>query len=179
MLEELGRNYFELFGIPKSFEIDNTQLTGRYHDLQRRFHPDKYANASDQERRLSMQVTAQINEALQTLRDPVRRGRYLLMLAGIEMNDETDTKMDPGFLMEQMELREALAAVDTTSNPLAKLEEIMTEVDGGREVRLQKLSQLFSAGDDKAHSEIRKLLRELQFLQKIYSEIEELEEVFI
>ena len=67
-----------------TFDIDTAELAVRYRELQRRVHPDKFANASDQERRLSLQMTAQVNEAFQTLKDPVRRGRYLLSLRGVE-----------------------------------------------------------------------------------------------
>src|SRR5512141_1081809 len=106
-----GKNHFELFELPVTFDIDTDELAVRYRELQRRVHPDKYANASDQERRLSMQMTTMINEAFQTLKDPVWRGRYLLSLRGISLDDEIDTAMDPAFLTEQMELREELEEV--------------------------------------------------------------------
>ena len=103
-----GKNHFELFGLPVTFDVDVDDLASRYREMQRSVHPDRFANASDQDRRLSLQMTALINEAFQTLRDPVRRGRYLLNLRGVDLGDETDTSMNPAFLMEEMELRQQL-----------------------------------------------------------------------
>ena len=106
---ELTQNHFELFGLPVAFDVDAQQLAERYRELQRILHPDRYANASDRERRLSIQHAAQVNEAFQTLKSSLRRARYLLQLKGVEFDDEKETHLDPAFLMEQMELREALA----------------------------------------------------------------------
>jgi len=103
--KELTSNYYELFQLPIGFEVDLKALSERYRTLQSSVHPDKYANASDLERRLSVQQSARINEAFQTLKNPLRRARYLLELNGIDMNADTDTSMDPIFLMQQMIMR--------------------------------------------------------------------------
>ena len=105
---ETTQNFFELFGLPVSFEVDIQQLSERYRDLQRAVHPDKFANASDRERRLAVEKAAQINEAFQTLKSPMNRARYMLEIRGVDFDNERDTHLDPMFLMEQMELREAL-----------------------------------------------------------------------
>ncbi|MES9845310.1 MAG: Fe-S protein assembly co-chaperone HscB, partial [Candidatus Sedimenticola sp. 6PFRAG5] len=83
---DFSKNYFELFGLPAGYIIDAEQLSGRYRELQRVVHPDRYANASDQERRLSMQGATRINEAFDTLKDPIQRARYLLSLNGIDVD---------------------------------------------------------------------------------------------
>ena len=62
----LTQNHFELFGLPVAFDVDVHQLAERYRQLQRASHPDRYANASDRERRLSIQHAAQVNDAFQT-----------------------------------------------------------------------------------------------------------------
>ncbi|MDZ4262005.1 MAG: Fe-S protein assembly co-chaperone HscB, partial [Pseudomonadota bacterium] len=108
---DFHQNYFELFGLPVSYDLDDNALTERYRDLQKVFHPDHFASASDQERRLSLQQAAQINSAYDTLRDPLARARYLLTLQGLEYNDESSTIRDMEFLEEQMELRERLADI--------------------------------------------------------------------
>jgi molecular chaperone HscA len=106
MRHDLSHNHFELFGLKAGFEVDGETLALRYRDLQKETHPDRFANASEQERRLSVQLAAQINEAFRVLKSPLARARYLLELKGVVI-DDTDTRMDPAFLMEQMELREA------------------------------------------------------------------------
>ena len=54
------QDYFTLFGLPPQYAIDLAALTARYHELQRTAHPDRFAGAADQERRLSAQYAAWI-----------------------------------------------------------------------------------------------------------------------
>ena len=49
-----------------------------------------------------------MNEAYRTLKSPVQRARHLLELHGVDVAFETNTAMPTEFLMQQMELREAL-----------------------------------------------------------------------
>ena len=121
MRSELEKNYFELFGLPSQFTVDLPDLATRYRELQKKFHPDKFASGTDAERRMASQMAAQINAAYQSLKSPLERGRYLLKLSGIELDDEKDTQMNPAFLMEQMELREQLESAGGADDPLTHL----------------------------------------------------------
>lgn len=47
-----GLTFFELMGIPESFDIDVTSLTQKYRDLQRQLHPDKHTLKSEVSRLL-------------------------------------------------------------------------------------------------------------------------------
>ena len=172
----LTQNHFELFGFPVAFDIDAHQLAERYRELQRSLHPDRYANASDRERRLSIQHAAQVNEAFQTLKSSLRRARYLLQLQGIEFDDEKETHLDPAFLMEQMELREALADVRTTSDPVASLSGIMADIKARQDLMEQQLSELFTSDNAESRQQAKQLVQKMQFLIRLQQEAEELEE---
>ncbi len=171
-----GKNYFELFGLPVDFDIAADDLTARYHELQRRVHPDKFSNSSDQERRLSMQMTAQINEAYQTLRRPVSRGRYLLGLRGVDMNDETDTSMDPVFLMEQIELRESLAEVKQMPEPHKPLAELANQIEQRMQAKTEQFRRHLTQNGLEGLTQARAAIREMQFLEKLRSEVEDIED---
>ena len=175
MQADLGKNYFELFGLPITFDLDVTDLAARYRDLQRRFHPDRFASASASERRLSLQLTAQVNAAFQTLKDPVARARYLLGLQGVDTGEDTDTAMDTAFLMEQMELRESLAEARDAADRHARLETLHQRVEGEFEARSALLRGHFAENSKPALRQARNLVREMQFLQKLAHEVEELE----
>ncbi len=175
MQADLGKNFFELFGLPARFDIDAADLASRYRELQRRFHPDRFAAAPESERRLSMQMTAQINGAYQVLRDPVARARYLLGLQGIDTNEETDTRMDPAFLMEQMELREELDTLRDRADRGASLTALRHRVAESQQSKIQALRRRFAENTGDARGQARHLVRELQFLQKLENEIEALE----
>ena len=88
------QNYFELFGITPNFVLNIAQLHAEQQRLQSVFHPDRHATASDREKRQSVQMAAWINQAFETLRDPVKRSRYLLELNGAEILDESTTTAD-------------------------------------------------------------------------------------
>lgn len=175
MQADLGKNYFELFGLPVTYDVDVADLARRYRELQRRFHPDRFASATETERRLSLQMTAQLNAAYQTLRDVVARSRYLLSLQGIDTGEETDTAMDAGFLMEQMELRESLDEARNASDRSERLGALRQQVDDLFEARSADLRGYFSQATDEARRKARNLVREMQFLQKLAHEIDELE----
>src|SRR6185312_15300702 len=113
------QNHFELFGLPPSYGMDEEILEKAYREIQARVHPDRFAHAGDAERRASLQWTTRVNEAYRTLRNPVSRASHLLALNGVDVAFETNTAMPAEFLMEQMELREALEGAtqsrDTTA----------------------------------------------------------------
>ena len=176
---ELTQNHFELFGFPVAFDIDAQQLAERYRQLQRSLHPDRYANASDRERRLSIQHAAQVNEAFQTLKSSLRRARYLLEIQGVEFDDEKETHLDPAFLMEQMELREALADVRTQADPLGSLNNIMTDIKTRQKAMEDQLRTLFADDSEDKRLAAKQLVQKMQFLVRLQQEAEELEEELI
>lgn len=56
-------NFFNLFGIKPTFEVDDKGLEGAYKNLQKQLHPDKFAKAGRDEREISTQTSAFVNHA--------------------------------------------------------------------------------------------------------------------
>lgn len=172
---DFSQNYFELFDLPLSFEVDRGHLAEKYRDLQKVAHPDRYANASGQERRLSLQQSTLINTAFETLKDPLKRASYILSLRGIDIDTQKGGTMDPGFLMEQMELREAIAEAKSKPDPIAELDELMDKIKGMlREIESHIGEQLDDEVADN-HDAATEAVRKMQFLYKLNSEAEALE----
>ena len=171
-----GKNHFELFGLTATFDVDADDLAVRYRELQRRVHPDKFANASDHERRLSMQMTTLVNEAFQVLKDPVRRGGYLLSLRNVNLGEESDTSMDPAFLMEQMEWRENLDEMRQAENPHKDLAELANRIERRLQDGIAQFRRAYAENTPAGNNRARSAVRELQFLQKLRREIDNLEE---
>ncbi len=165
-------DYFALFDLPQSFEIDREELSRRYREAQRTSHPDRFAGASDAERRLAMQTTTQLNEAFNTLKEPLDRARHLLTLLGRPPNDNAGV-MDEAFLMEQMELRETLAEIPERADPPSALNEFLNRLENQMDRLTARLANLFQAQDlEQAAEETRKL----QFFHRLYQEALSLEE---
>lgn len=173
---QLTQNHFELFGFPVAFDIDQQQLAARYRELQKALHPDRFASASDRERRLSIQHAAQINEAYQTLKSVLPRARYLLELRGVNFNDEQDTHFDAAFLMEQMELREALAEVRQAADPLGVLGELLLDIRARSRAMEEQLQQLLQDDSAENRQAAKQLVQKLQFFRRLQQEAEETEE---
>ena len=121
---DLSQNHFQLFGLPVSFALDTEMLAERYRILRQTVHPDLFATAGDREKRLALQASTLVNEAYQTLRDPLARASYLLLVRGASLGDDQQTTQDMAFLMEQMELREALAAARQAPEPYVIIERV-------------------------------------------------------
>ncbi len=175
----LDQNHFELFDLPVGFDIEQQQLAERYRDLQRTLHPDRFANAPDQERRLSVQKAAQVNEAFQVLKSPLQRARYLLQLAGVDFDDEKETHLDPVFLMEQIELREALAEVRDSDDPLATLNGIMQDITRHQARMIDEIREHLASDDDTSRQQAKQLVQKMQFFNRLQQEAEELEESLV
>ena len=124
-------NHFALFGMTPRFTIDAAVLDAAYRDLQGRVHPDKFAAASDAEKRVAMQWATRANEAYQTLKSPLKRASYLCELNGIDLAIESNTHMPTAFLMQQMAWREALEEARDTKD-LSALEGVESELRAAR-----------------------------------------------
>lgn len=166
-------NHFELFGLPNQFELDNNTLSETFRDLQRRFHPDKFASASERDRLMAVQKAAEINDAYQTLKSPISRAEYILALQGIDIRAEQQTMSDPMFLMEQMELREEIEIIAQSNEPESALFDFDSKIQTMYQQQLAQLKkQLESEQWDSAADGVRKL----KFVNKLRYEIEKLED---
>ncbi len=164
-------NHFELFGLSVAFEIDTQSLGRRYHELVRSSHPDRYTSAPEPQKLRAVQLAAQVNEAFRILQDPISRARYMLEIKGAVLNDESATLADPQFLMEQMELREAVDEACAAQNPIEMLAQVVSRIQGRMDELIQTLhGQLEMADLAPAYDSSRRL----QFFRRLQQEAETL-----
>ncbi|MCX7216958.1 MAG: Fe-S protein assembly co-chaperone HscB [Burkholderiales bacterium] len=160
-------NHFALFGMTPRFTIDASVLDAAYRDLQGRVHPDKFAAASDAEKRVAMQWATRANEAYQTLKSPLKRAGYLCELNGIDLAIESNTHMPTAFLMQQMAWREALEEARDTKD-LSALEGVESEL---RAARAQQLADITALLDDAQYATAGERVRQLMFIEKFGDEV--------
>ncbi len=116
-------------------------------------------------------MAAWINQAFETLRDPVKRSRYLLEINGAELPDDSATTSDGAFLMEQIELREQIETCREADDP----DECCDRIEARLESRAAELAadfarELAAASLDAALQSSRKM----QFIQRIQQQLSEL-----
>ena len=108
---------FEIFGLKPQFRIDKQKLDEKYFEIQKKVHPDRFASASDAEKRVAQQWATLINDAYQKLSDPIQRGKVLCALRGHPIDEDSSGSISEEFLFEQLERREA---IDTTELAVMK-----------------------------------------------------------
>ncbi len=165
---DFQQNFFQLFSLPQHFRLDSAQLEQQFHALQTRVHPDKFAHLSEAERRIAMQWSTRVNEAYQTLRSPVRRGRYLLSLHGVDTQEETNTAMPGDFLLQQMEWREAIEMA-LRSNDNAALDALELRLQ--REMSVMEKQLAIKIDEEFNYPAATGEVRKLRFLEKLAEEI--------
>ncbi|MBO9355824.1 Fe-S protein assembly co-chaperone HscB [Bordetella petrii] len=159
-------DHFSLFGLPAQFDIDAQALERAWRAVAAQVHPDRYATASPAERRVAMQWSARANEAYRQLRDPLLRARYLCEQAGVDLQTESNTAMDPAFLMQQMQWREML---DDARDDPAVFAELETELDRARRQMRATLATLLDERRDYAAAGTK--VREWMFVEKLAQEL--------
>ncbi|PWC11062.1 co-chaperone HscB [Brenneria roseae subsp. americana] len=166
-------DYFTLFGLPIRYDVDGSLLVSRFQELQRQFHPDRFANQPERERMLALQQAATINSAYQALKHPLKRAEYMLSLHGFDLSNEQHTLQDTAFLMEQLELREELDVIANRSDAEAALAEFAERLQA---MLVKRSEQLRSELDNETWGDAADTARKLRFLDKLRQQVEQLEE---
>jgi molecular chaperone HscB len=109
---------FELFGLQRRFDIDLGILHQKYLTLSQLVHPDMAGQESDDAHQYTLALSAKLNRAYETLKQPARRAEYLLTLAGGPTAAEN--KDVPGQLLSEImvlreDIEEAKEADDTAA----------------------------------------------------------------
>ena len=163
-------DYFALFDLPRSFAIDSQNLESRFHDLQSKVHPDKHAHLGDSEKRRAMEQATEANAAYQTLRHSLPRALYLLRLAGHDVKVENNAAMPADFLVEQLELREAVG--DARDNrEESTLDKLRADIKVRMSAQYASLGAMIDASKDYASA--ADMVRRLMFQEKLLQEIDD------
>jgi molecular chaperone HscB len=83
------QDYFMVFGLPRLLNLDAAALEKQFYRLSRKLHPDLFATASAEKQQEATERSSLLNDAYRTLKDPVARTKYLLLLEGASIEDES------------------------------------------------------------------------------------------
>jgi molecular chaperone HscB len=96
-----------VLGLERRLDIDRADLERRFHELNRRLHPDYFRLRSPAEQAISLEASAAVNAAYRTLREPVGRVEYLLDLEGMSLGAAGQTAPPAELFEEILEMQEA------------------------------------------------------------------------
>ncbi|HVP10453.1 MAG TPA: Fe-S protein assembly co-chaperone HscB [Phycisphaerae bacterium] len=167
-----GANYFELFGLPRSYEVDVALLEERYLAISRNIHPDKYATAGEEMQAFALRASASVNSAYDVLRDPLHRAEYLLESAGGKSATQ-DKRVPQDLLAQVLTLREELEEAKASNNrPM--LEDLRERVVRRKQATEQDIVALcceLSAVSDQAKNELRLQLNAMKYLNNLLAQM--------
>jgi len=159
---------FQTLGVEARFDLDAAELATRHRDLSRALHPDKFAGAPANERRLSLSRAIEVNDAYRVLKDPIKRAEALLRRANVPVGETNEPKPSPALLMEMMEQREELGDARRGKDlaVVRALEERMRARE--REV-LAAIGELFASNKYEA---VLLRLGELRYVRRFLDEVD-------
>jgi molecular chaperone HscB len=138
-------NYFELYDLPISFNPDQGIVKQKFYALSKKYHPDFYINEDQQRQNEVLELSTLNNKAFQILKDPQKRLHYILQLKN-QLTEEENYVLPQTFLMEMMDVNEALMDLEFEPNP-SKLESIKNQVNDLEQDLAKELANLTSAFD--------------------------------
>lgn len=102
-----GKNEFIILGVPENIEVDLQTLDKNMRMLQRRLHPDLFAQASEEQQKRAERFSARVNTAYAVIRDPLLRAdRAIGLKLGRSILSEEDREhVDMDLLMSVLETR--------------------------------------------------------------------------
>ncbi len=165
-------SHFAVLGLKIAFAQEADEVTAAHRARQRKVHPDRFASKTPRERRFSLEHATALNDAVRILKDPQRRAEYLLQLRGVKVGAEGEDRvqLDPMFLMEIMEIREAIEELDF-KDAHTERGQIHNEVVTRFEGTVQALGEALDASEETPPRLIQQAAQ-LRYLRRIIEELE-------
>ena len=173
-----ANDYFQMLSVPRQFDLDQNLLHEKFLALNRHAHPDFHAEETPEVQQLSLKVSATVNDAYRTLKDPPQRGAYLLELLGGK-SSAYDKSVPDGFLPTMMMMQEEIEDAKSANNP-KQLDSLREALQNQHDGLLKKISGLFvdlepasacEAVREDYLGQIRQNLNAVSYVRKLLSQL--------
>lgn len=156
------QDYFAFLGLKRDFALSLQDLEKQYIENQKKYHPDRYIHASIQDQKKAFVYTVLLNEAYETLKSPIKRGNYLLILY-----NETPLSSPSFDLLEGiLERQERIFSLEKEKEIEKELRELSQDMD--------KLEYKVKEGfDKKDYDTVKMFLIELQYYEGMRQHLEQ------
>ena len=133
-------DYFKLYKLPVSFTPDQAVVKHTFYELSRLYHPDRFVQEGGAALAEALKMAAMNNEAYKTLKNSDATMAYILKLPvpiGIGMEEEEKYALPPAFLMEMMDINEAISEYESAP-----------ENEDARQMAINALNEQLELWDD-------------------------------
>jgi molecular chaperone HscB len=169
-------NYFDFYDIPESFNPDQAKLKKQFYSLSKQYHPDFYANDTDERQQEILELSTINNKAYKTLSDPAKRLEYILRSHDL-VADGAKPQLPGDFLMEMMDINERLMEVETATQ-LAEITAEALAIENDLQESLDSLTADYETLNDTAKEDRLNKIADVYFRQKYLLRIKESLETF-
>lgn len=133
-------NYFEFYGVPEAFNVDEAAVKRKFYALSKAYHPDFFVNESEEKQQEILELSSVNNKAFSVLSNPQKRLEFLLQLRG-ELVEGDKYQLPQEFLTEMMDVNETLMELEFEPDPVV-LQVTQNQVDGIEKALQKELKQL-------------------------------------
>lgn len=113
-------DYFSFFNLRPSPTLDGAALKKTFYANSKRFHPDFHTLEDEATQREVLEQSTLNNQGYRVLADEDSRLRHLLEVKGV-MGEEGSNQVPQDFLLEIMEVNEALMELEFEDDPSVRL----------------------------------------------------------
>lgn len=167
-------DYFELYGLPISFNPDLKFVKQKFYELSKKYHPDFFINESEEKQQEVLELSTLNNKAFQVLNDPQKRIHYILSLKGL-LEEGENYKLPQTFLMEMMDVNEALMDLqfDLDAARLAQVKQEIDAIEASLNQELDALAAAFDAQDPATQDATLREIKDVYYRSKYLYRIRE------
>jgi molecular chaperone HscB len=109
--QPIKMTFFEFYNIPIAFKLDESALKKTFYAYSKKYHPDFHTLEDEDKQDEILELSTLNTEAYKTLSDFDKRMKYILDLKGT-MAAEGENKLPQDFLMEMMDINEAIMELE-------------------------------------------------------------------
>jgi molecular chaperone HscB len=164
-------NYFDFYGLPETFSLNDADVKKKFYQLSKQYHPDFYANEDEAKQQEILELSTLNNKAYQTLANPTKRLEYILRLHNL-VSEGAKPQLPTDFLMEMMDINERIMEVDSALE-LGSITAEVLAIEGDMNEELSTLTTDYLTLDDTAKESRLNDIANIYFRQKYLLRIKE------
>ena len=164
-------NYFDFYGLPETFNLNDADVKKKFYQLSKQYHPDFYANEDQAKQQEILELSTLNNKAYQTLANPAKRLEYILRLHNL-VSEGAKPQLPADFLIEMMDINERIMEVDSATE-LGSITAEVLAIEGDMNEELLALTTDYVTLDDTAKESRLNDIANIYFRQKYLLRIKE------